>query len=71
MRVHTYTYWKIRKHLQASGMDIRNVTSYKGTRYGRPAQYMLYDTETGRDISVVTLCQLRAILHMYDIPIDE
>lgn len=71
MIVHTYTYWQIRKYLRISGMDIRNVTPYKGTRYGRPAQYMVYDTETGKDMGITTLNQLRKLLHKYDFPIDE
>ena len=54
-----------------NGMDIRNVTPYKGTRYGRPAQYMLYDTDNGKDICITTLNRLRKLLYQYDYPIDE
>lgn len=71
MNVHTYSYWQIRRYLRMNGMDIRNVTPYKGTRYGRPAQYMLYDMDDGKDICVTTLNRLRKLLYQYDYPIDE
>lgn len=68
---HTYTYWQIRKYFRASGMDLRNVTPYKGNRYGKKDIYEVYDIETGKVKGVATLDFLRKILRKYDFPIDE
>jgi hypothetical protein len=44
MIVHTYTFWQIKRYMKDNGYSIRNVTPYKGNRYG--SYYRHYDSST-------------------------
>lgn len=71
MIVHTYTFWQIKRYMKDNGYSIRNVTPYKGNRYGRPSVYEVSVIETGEVLGVTTLNVLRRMLRDYDYPIDE
>lgn len=71
MIVHTYTFWQIKRYMQENGYALKNVTPYKGNRYGRKDIYEVSVISTGEILGRCTLDVLRKMLHDYDYPIDE
>ena len=57
--------------MRDNGYALKNVTPYKGNRYGRKDIYEVSVIETGEILGVCTLNVLRKMLHDYDYPIDE
>lgn len=71
MIVHTYTFWQIKRYMKENGYALKNVTPYKGNRYGRKDIYEVSVISTGEILGRCTLDVLRKMLHDYDYPIDE
>lgn len=71
MIVHTYTFWQIKRYMKENGYALKNVTPYKGNRYGRKDIYEVSVISTGEILGRCTLDALRKMLHDYDYPIDE
>ena len=71
MIVHTYTFWQIKRYMKENGYALKNVTPYKGNRYGRKDIYEVSVISTGEILGKCTLDVLRKMLHDYDYPIDE